>query len=70
MAKPRHNDFLVTIFGVSWAELQVDHVRRFLADAGPEPLLWEAKGTELRADVIRVQVCGFANSHGVYDPGR
>ena len=53
----------MTIFGVEWNELRLEHVERFLADAGPEPLLWEAKGTELRRDVVRVQVCGFANSH-------
>jgi hypothetical protein len=53
----------VTIFGVSWNALDLEHVKRFLRDAGPEPLLWEAKGTEIKPGEIREQVCGFANSH-------
>jgi hypothetical protein len=53
----------VTIFGASWHDLELQHVERFLDDAGPEPLLWEAKGTEIKAGEIREQVCGFANSH-------
>jgi hypothetical protein len=53
----------VTIFGVDWNDLALEHVQRFLTDAGSEPLLWEAKGTELHRDMLRVQVCGFANSH-------
>jgi hypothetical protein len=44
-------------------ELTLDHVRNFLGDAGPEPLLWEAKGTKLDRREVRNQVCGFANSH-------
>jgi hypothetical protein len=43
--------------------LELEHVRRFLADAGPEPLFWEAKGTELSRSEVRLQACGFANSH-------
>ena len=53
----------MTIFGVPWSELRIEHVRRFLQSAGPEPLSWEAKGTELSRNELRVQVCGFANSH-------
>jgi hypothetical protein len=53
----------VTIFGVPWADIDADHVRTFLDAAGAEPLLWEAKGTELDKHEIRRQVCGFANSH-------
>jgi hypothetical protein len=53
----------VTIFGVPWGDLELDHVRHFLADAPSEPLLWEAKGVKAHPDEIRKQVCGFANSH-------
>jgi hypothetical protein len=53
----------MTIFGVPWTELSLDDVSRFLNDAGPEPLLWEAKGIEVQAGEVRRQVCGFANSH-------
>jgi hypothetical protein len=53
----------VTIFGIPWAELTLDRLRVFLGDAGHEALLWEAKGTELSSRELRVQVCGFANSH-------
>ena len=28
----------MTIFGVPWHQLQLEHVEKFLADAGPEPL--------------------------------
>jgi hypothetical protein len=60
---PALQSSVVTIFGVPWDQLELEHVRAFLADAGPEPLLWEAKGTEVTKGEIRVQVCGFANSH-------
>ena len=53
----------MTIFGVRWDDLGLADLGRFLADAEPEPLLWEAKGIEVRADEVRRQVCGFANSH-------
>lgn len=53
----------MTIFGVRWEDLGLADLERFLADAEPEPLLWEAKGTEVRASEVRRQVCGFANSH-------
>jgi len=53
----------VTIFGAPWAELELEHIRQFLADAPPEPLLWEAKGVEANPHMVRKQVCGFANSH-------
>jgi hypothetical protein len=53
----------MTIFGVPWHELELDHVWQFLVDAGPEPLYWEAKGRELSRAEVRLQVCGFANSH-------
>ena len=53
----------MTIFGVPWNDLRLEHVERFLAEAGPEPLLWEAKGINADKGEIRRQVCGFANSH-------
>jgi hypothetical protein len=52
----------VTIFGVPWEELDLEHVQRFLASAGREPLTWEAKGTELRPEHVTRHVCGFANA--------
>lgn len=53
----------MTIFGVRWEDLRLAELERFLADAGPEPLLWEAKGVEASAGQVRRQVCAFANSH-------
>jgi hypothetical protein len=53
----------MTVFGPPWEELQLEHVATFLEEAGSEPLLWEAKGTEAKAKEVRRQVCGFANSH-------
>lgn len=47
--------------------LELAHVEAFLAGAGSEPLLWEAKGTELpHADSVAKHACGFANAvdHG------
>jgi hypothetical protein len=53
----------MTIFGVPWNDLRFEHVEQFLADAGTEPLLWEAKGVSANKGQVRKQVCGFANSH-------
>jgi hypothetical protein len=53
----------MTIFGVPFGNVDLEVLRRFLADAEPEPLLWEAKGVEAKAAEVRRQVCGFANSH-------
>ncbi len=55
----------MTIFGTSWADLGPDDVEAFLGQADDEPLLWEAKGTELDKNEIRRQVCAFANGHEV-----
>lgn len=52
----------MTIFGVDWDDLQLEHVEAFLASAGGEPLTWEAKGTELRAEQVTKHTCGFANA--------
>jgi predicted HTH transcriptional regulator len=53
----------VTIFGVSWQDLRLEEVERFLNGGEPEGLLREAKGSEIRKDEVRRQVCAFANSH-------
>lgn len=53
----------MTIFGVGWNELTLERIEQFLAESGPEPLLWEAKGIRADRGEIRRQVCGFANSH-------
>jgi len=52
----------VTIFGFPWEELKLEHVEKFLVEAGREPLTWEAKGTELRSEHVTRHVCGFANA--------
>jgi hypothetical protein len=52
----------VTIFGVPWEELELGHVKRFLAGAHREPLTWEARGTALRSEQVTKHVCGFANA--------
>jgi hypothetical protein len=53
----------VTIFGVPWDELALEHVESFLADAGGEGLTWEAKGTELpHPRNVAKHLCGFANA--------
>jgi hypothetical protein len=53
----------VTLFGVPWSELSLERVARYLDDAEDEPLLWEAKGTQLNAHAIRKEVGAFGNSH-------
>jgi hypothetical protein len=56
----------VTIFGVPWDDLALEHVKAFLDDADDEPYLWEAKGggERLASRTVRKAVCGFANSRG------
>src|SRR5579862_7950671 len=53
----------MTIFGPTWDDLDLAALERFLSDAEPEPLLWEAKGVQASAGQVRRQVYGFANSH-------
>ena len=52
----------MTIFGVRWNDLKLEHVEEFFAGAEREPLTWEAKGTELRREHVTRHVCGFANA--------
>lgn len=50
------------MFGMPLEALTLERVQGFLEEAEPEPLLWEAKGTELKPHEIRRQCGGFANS--------
>ena len=52
----------MTIFGIPWEELQLEHVLAFLNAAGREPLTWEAKGGEVRPEHVTKNVGGFANT--------
>jgi hypothetical protein len=53
----------MTLFGKPLHDLKLENIQRFLDDADAEPLLWEAKATELRKNGVRKEVCGFANGH-------
>jgi predicted HTH transcriptional regulator len=54
-----------SFFGTPWSVLSEEDVVGFLADAGDEGLLWEAKdGAEPRRDSVRKAVCGLANAQG------
>jgi hypothetical protein len=52
----------MTIFGVDWSELKLEHVAAFLEEAGREYLTCEAGGAMLRAHEVRRHICGFVNS--------
>jgi hypothetical protein len=54
-----------TIFGPEWESLELADVESFLAGADPEPLVWEAKGTDVNRHHVRRTVCGFGNSHDI-----
>ena len=55
------------LFDRPWDSLDVESVKRFLADADDEGVLWEAKGTQVpNRDSVRKAVCGFANALGGY----
>jgi hypothetical protein len=51
-------------FPAPWQELSAEVIRDFLASAGDEPLVWEAKGggVEPKSKTIVKALCGFANS--------
>lgn len=51
-----------TPFGVAWERLEIDDLRRFLAEGPDEGLTWEAKGGDVRPEHVRAAVCAFANS--------
>jgi hypothetical protein len=51
----------MTLFGPALHDLSLGDIKSFLDDADSEPLLWEAKGTEVDAHLVRKEVCGFAN---------
>ncbi len=61
-------------FDIPWEQLQFEHVKAFLATAGEESLVWEAKGEDprpdgqgkLRPERVRKEACAFANQIGGY----
>ena len=55
----------MTIFGVPWHDLQLEHVQAYLDQTDDEPLVWEVKGTKPDPKEVRRQVCAFANGHEV-----
>ena len=53
----------MSLFGVDWGELELEHVVEFLLEAGEEGLTWEAKGGDRpHPDSILKAGSGFANS--------
>lgn len=58
------------LFDVQWTDLEIEHVEKFLADAGDEGITWEAKAdderSQLKPDQIRKAACGLANQIGGY----
>jgi hypothetical protein len=51
-----------TPFGASWEDLDLESMRKFLADAVNEGLTWEAKSGSIRPEHVREAVCAFGNS--------
>jgi hypothetical protein len=56
------------LFGVPWAQVELDQVKAFLADAEEEGVTWEAKAdgedSPLHPGSIRKAACGLANQIG------
>jgi hypothetical protein len=50
---------MIELFSVPWSQVELEHVRAFLDDAGEEGVTWEAKADDdrgrLRGDSIRRQ---------------
>jgi hypothetical protein len=61
---------VVDLFGVAWDRLEKSHVEQFLAIAGDEGVIWEAKGAGPSSgphrDSLGKAACGFANQIGGY----
>ena len=54
------------VFSVDWADVELEHVEAFLAEAREEGLVWEAKGDTVHPRAVTKAVAGFANSQGGY----
>ena len=59
-----------SLFSVPWRDVELQHVREFLAVAGDEGLTWEAKGEKeenrLTPKTVANEACELANSIGGY----
>src|SRR2546430_2286261 len=56
---------MLDFFGTPWEKVTGAEIEAFLAGAGDEGLLWEAKGhSEPHRDAVRKAICGFANAEG------
>lgn len=53
---------MLDLFPVPWDELDLENLDGFLRVAQPEPLHWEAKGTQVRPDQVTKAAGAFANS--------
>ncbi len=51
-----------TPFGATWDDLTLEHVTAFFRDADDEGWTWEAKGTAVRPEHVRVAASAFGNS--------
>jgi len=50
------------LFGRRWADLDLEAVRRFLAERADEGLTWEATAERERSGKVLKEVCAFANT--------